>query len=102
MFFALTLTVIASTLVQVPRSMVNLDKLEVEALARRCVRVARAKMTFVWEVSGSVRHNGFSHPLLIADMSRNRYPSEATLVSLSCLSALTAALTTFLVVIAYL
>lgn len=53
MFFALTLTVIASTLVQVPRSMVNLDKMEVEALARRCVRVARAKMTFVWEVGAS-------------------------------------------------
>jgi hypothetical protein len=50
-FFALTLTVLASTLVQVPRSLVNLDKLEVEALARRCVRVARLKMSYIWEVS---------------------------------------------------
>lgn len=49
-FFALALTVIASTLVQVPRSMVNLEKAEVESLARRCVRVARMKMSHLWEV----------------------------------------------------
>lgn len=49
-FFALTLNVIASTLVQVPRSLVNLEKPEVESLARRCVRVAKAKFDFVvWE-----------------------------------------------------
>lgn len=53
-FFALTLNVIASTLVQVPRSLVNLEKSEVESLARRCVRVAKAKINFVWEV----RHHG--------------------------------------------
>jgi hypothetical protein len=50
-FFALTLTVLASTLVQVPRHLVNLEKAEIEALARRCVRVARAKMGQLWEVS---------------------------------------------------
>jgi hypothetical protein len=49
-FFALTLTVLASTLVQVPRHLVNLEKIEIEALARRCVRVARAKMNSLWEV----------------------------------------------------
>ncbi|RXK39530.1 hypothetical protein M231_03199 [Tremella mesenterica] len=48
-FFALTLTVIASTLVQVPRSLVNLEKTEIESLARRCVRVAKAKISFIWE-----------------------------------------------------
>lgn len=55
MFFALALTVIASTLVQVPRSLVNLEKSEVEALARRCVRVARAKMGHLWEESHNVQ-----------------------------------------------
>lgn len=49
-FFALTLTVIASTLVQVPRSCVNLDKQEIESLVRRCVRVARAKVAYIFEV----------------------------------------------------
>jgi hypothetical protein len=49
-FFALTLTVLASTLVQVPRSLVNLDKSEIENLARRCVRVARAKVAYIFEV----------------------------------------------------
>jgi hypothetical protein len=49
LFFALTLVVLASTLVQVPRVLVNLDKDEVEALCRRCVRVARAKMAYIWE-----------------------------------------------------
>jgi len=53
-FFALTLAVIASTLVQVPRSLMNLDKTEVEALARRCIRVARAKVAFIWEEPGPV------------------------------------------------
>jgi len=48
-FFALTLLVLASTLVQVPRVLVSLDKDEVEALARRCVRVARAKMAYIWD-----------------------------------------------------
>jgi len=52
-FFALTLSVMASTLVQVPRSLVNLDKAEVEALVRICIGVARAKVAFLWEVSGS-------------------------------------------------
>lgn len=54
-FFALTLTVLASTLVQVPRSLVNLDKGEVENLARRCVRVARAKIAYIWEESVPVQ-----------------------------------------------
>lgn len=49
-FFALVLTVIASTLVQVPRSLVNLDKSEVESLVRRCVRVARSKVAYIFEV----------------------------------------------------
>ncbi|WVW83068.1 hypothetical protein I302_105085 [Kwoniella bestiolae CBS 10118] len=48
-FFALALTVIASTLVQVPRSLVNLDKTEVEDLARKCIKIARAKMAHMWE-----------------------------------------------------
>lgn len=48
-FFALSLAVLASTLVQVPRSLVNLDKEEVESLARRCVRAARAKISYIWE-----------------------------------------------------
>lgn len=48
-FFALTLVVLASTLVQVPRILVNLDKQEVESLARRCVRAARAKTSYLWE-----------------------------------------------------
>ena len=50
-FSALTLTVMASTLVQVPRSLVNLDKAEVETLVRTCIRVAREKISFIWEVS---------------------------------------------------
>jgi hypothetical protein len=54
-FFALTLTVLASTLVQVPRSLVNLDKGEIENLARRCVRVARAKIAYIWEESVPVQ-----------------------------------------------
>lgn len=48
-FFALTLCVLASTLVQVPRNLVSLKKEEVESLARRCVRVARAKVGFIWD-----------------------------------------------------
>lgn len=48
-FFALTLVVLASTLVQVPRVLVNLDKQDVEALARQCVRVARSKTAYLWE-----------------------------------------------------
>ncbi|KAK6902948.1 hypothetical protein I203_108209 [Kwoniella mangroviensis CBS 8507] len=48
-FFALALTVIASTLVQVPRNLVNLDKKEVEDLARKCIKVARAKMAHMWD-----------------------------------------------------
>lgn len=48
-FFALTLCVLASTLVQVPRILVNLDKKDVESLARRCVRVARAKIAYIWD-----------------------------------------------------
>lgn len=51
LFFALVLTVLASTLVQVPRSLVNLDKTEVESLARRCVRVARVKVAYIYEVN---------------------------------------------------
>ncbi len=31
------------------------DKVEVEALARRCVRVARAKMAYIWEESVPVQ-----------------------------------------------
>ncbi len=54
-FFALTLTVMASTLVQVPRSLVRLEKSEVEALVRRCIRVARARIAFIWEVSQKSR-----------------------------------------------
>jgi hypothetical protein len=54
-FFALTLVVLASTLVQVPRVLVSLDKDEVEALARRCVRVAQAKMAYIWEDAVPVR-----------------------------------------------
>ena len=41
---------IASTLVQIPRSLVKLDKSEVESLARRCVRISRAKMQFIQDV----------------------------------------------------
>ncbi|WVQ98747.1 hypothetical protein IAU59_005878 [Kwoniella sp. CBS 9459] len=48
-FCALTLNVIASTLVQVPRALMNLDKIEVERLARKCIAVAREKMAFIWE-----------------------------------------------------
>ena len=51
-FFALTLTVIASTLVQIPRSLVNLEKTEIESLAKRCITVARAKISFIYNVSG--------------------------------------------------
>lgn len=54
-FFALVLVVLASTLVQVPRVLVSLDKDEVEQLARRCVRVARAKMDFIWDDSVPMR-----------------------------------------------
>ncbi|ORY23040.1 fungal-specific transcription factor domain-domain-containing protein [Naematelia encephala] len=54
-FFALALTCIASTLVQVPRSLVNLEKSEVESLARRCIRVARAKLAFVYEEPANVQ-----------------------------------------------
>jgi hypothetical protein len=54
-FFALVLNVIASTLVQVPRSLVNLDKSEVEALARRCIRVSRARLSFMFEEPGPVQ-----------------------------------------------
>ena len=56
-FFALVLTVLASTLVQVPRHLVNLEKAEIESLARRCVRVSRAKMSLLWEVSHPLRAN---------------------------------------------
>jgi len=45
----------ASTLVQVPRSLVRLEKSEVEALVRRCIRVARARIAFIWEVSQKSR-----------------------------------------------
>ncbi|WVF72167.1 hypothetical protein IAT40_006979 [Kwoniella sp. CBS 6097] len=48
-FCALTLTIIASTLVQVPRALMNLDKAEVERLARKCIAVAREKMAIIWE-----------------------------------------------------
>ncbi|OCF35466.1 hypothetical protein I316_03018 [Kwoniella heveanensis BCC8398] len=48
-FCALALTVIASTLVQVPRALIYLDKDEVERLARRCIAVAREKMAHIWE-----------------------------------------------------
>ncbi|WWC69447.1 uncharacterized protein I206_103386 [Kwoniella pini CBS 10737] len=48
-FFALAMSVIASTLVQIPRSLVNLDKNEVENLARKCIQVSRAKMGHMWE-----------------------------------------------------
>ena len=65
-FFALVLTVLASTLVQVPRHLVNLEKAEIESLARRCVRVSRAKMSLLWEVSTSFRDN------LRVLMGRNR------------------------------
>jgi hypothetical protein len=64
-FFALTLTVLASTLVQVPRHLVNLEKAEIEALARRCVRVARAKIGYLWEVSHDIKS-------LISLIGRNR------------------------------
>lgn len=50
MFFALVLMVLASTLVQVPRNLVNLDKDEVESLAKRCMRVSRSKLEYIWEV----------------------------------------------------
>ena len=53
-FFALALCVIASTLVQVPRSLVNLDKSEVETLAKRCIRIARSKVGFIFEDPGPV------------------------------------------------
>ncbi|ORX39881.1 fungal-specific transcription factor domain-domain-containing protein [Kockovaella imperatae] len=53
-FFALTLTIIASTLVQIPRSLVNLDKSEVESLARRCVKVARVKISYIFDDPGPV------------------------------------------------
>ena len=71
-FFALTLTVLASTLVQVPRHLVNLEKAEIESLARRCVRVARAKIGHLWEVRC---HVGLK--LII----RNRIPCRALSVS---------------------
>ena len=45
---------IASTLVQIPRSLVNLDKSEVESLARRCVKIARAKVEFIYDDPGPV------------------------------------------------
>ncbi|WWC61108.1 uncharacterized protein I303_103686 [Kwoniella dejecticola CBS 10117] len=48
-FFALTMSVMASTLVQIPRSLVNLDKNEVESLARKCIQISRAKMAHMWE-----------------------------------------------------
>lgn len=54
-FFALALVVLASTLVQVPRVLISLDKDEVEQLARRCVRVARAKTAFIWDDSVPMR-----------------------------------------------
>lgn len=54
-FLALALVVLASTLVQVPRVLISLDKDEVEQLARRCVRVARAKMGFIWDDSVPMR-----------------------------------------------
>lgn len=67
-FFALTLNVLASTLVQVPRTAANLDKVEVEALARRCVRVARAKIGYIWEESVPVQ-SSFSEWRCIAGIS---------------------------------
>ncbi|GMK59474.1 hypothetical protein CspeluHIS016_0800800 [Cutaneotrichosporon spelunceum] len=54
-FFALTLCVLASTLVQVPRKLVNLQKEEVEILARRCVRVARHKVAYIWDEPSPMR-----------------------------------------------
>lgn len=67
-FFALALVVLASTLVQVPRVLISLDKDEVEQLARRCVRVARAKTAFIWDDSVPMRVEfGESTPLREAD-----------------------------------
>ncbi|WVQ78291.1 hypothetical protein IAT38_000376 [Cryptococcus sp. DSM 104549] len=48
-FFALALCIVGSTLVQVPRSLINMDKHEVEELAMRCVKTARAKIAYIWE-----------------------------------------------------
>lgn len=71
-FFALVLTVLASTLVQVPRSLINLDKHEVENLARRCVRVARAKIGFVFEESVPVQLS-FSESTPLVDQCGSMY-----------------------------
>lgn len=56
-FFSLVLAVIASTLVQIPRGLVNLEKNQVESLARRCIKIARAKIEFIFEVSVNIWHN---------------------------------------------
>ncbi|WVQ70063.1 uncharacterized protein L199_008287 [Kwoniella botswanensis] len=67
-FFALALTVIASTLVQVPRNLVNLDKKEIEDLARKCIKVARAKMAHMWDepipITCSMNSEGIVHLFL--------------------------------------
>jgi hypothetical protein len=93
-FFALTLTVLASTLVQVPRHLVNLEKAEIEALARRCVRVARAKIGHLWEVR-------LRSPMWAGLISRNHMWSRALSVSLprsSCLYADSAVVISYLYV----
>lgn len=60
-FFALVLCVLASTLVQVPRKLVSLQKGEVESLARRCVRVARHKISHIWDEPSPMRSD-FGRP----------------------------------------
>nr|XP_018263829.1 uncharacterized protein I303_03702 [Kwoniella dejecticola CBS 10117]OBR85987.1 hypothetical protein I303_03702 [Kwoniella dejecticola CBS 10117] len=67
-FFALTMSVMASTLVQIPRSLVNLDKNEVESLARKCIQISRAKMAHMWEdatpISSSMGDEGIVYLFL--------------------------------------
>ncbi|OCF41236.1 hypothetical protein I317_04982 [Kwoniella heveanensis CBS 569] len=80
-FCALALTVIASTLVQVPRALIYLDKDEVERLARRCIAVAREKMAHIWELSSHIyvprarsdRERDATQDLLAAVSSRQEY-----------------------------
>ncbi|WWC90020.1 uncharacterized protein L201_004950 [Kwoniella dendrophila CBS 6074] len=59
----------------VPRGLVNLDKMEVEDLARKCVRVARAKMAYMWDdavpISSSMTNTSSSEGIVHLFLGNN-------------------------------
>ena len=49
-FLALSLALISATLVEVPCHLLNLEKPQVEAMAKSCSKVSKQKMTLILEV----------------------------------------------------